>query len=107
MKRLIYSSNDMKTFIYEGPMYRFDRYVGDMSCKRKATSIGKAKVAFLNEVRRQLGLGYRSNVSIDDWRIDELVDKPITEDVKRKEYKELELKEQEPIQRQLPGFEDV
>lgn len=107
MKRLIISSKDTKTYFYEGPAYRFGKYVGDISCIRKATSKGKAKVAFLNYIRRELGLDYRSSVLIDDELIDELIDEPVKELDSNPTNTEQNKIVPNEIQEQLPGFEDI
>lgn len=66
MKRRIISSKMLFEFVYEGPAFRFDRYVGDFYIETTAVSFGKAKSNVLGRIKKELNLDYTAKLSIDE-----------------------------------------
>lgn len=62
-----------KIYQYKGPVYRFDKYIGDSKLiETNAVSLKKAKSNIIYKIKMSLNLPANSNLSIDEKKIKEV-----------------------------------
>ena len=72
MKRYIKSEIQGHYYIYDGPVYEFDRYIGDYKGWTKAPSLDKAKNILKYKAKTELGRNSDDLVELEDRYFDEV-----------------------------------
>lgn len=71
MKIRVLSSENLKKYIYNGPVRKFNTYVGDMKLETMAESRRKAVSNMKYQIRKRLGLLNSVPIKIDETRVHE------------------------------------
>ena len=64
MKRII-SSKIYQTYIYDGPVYRFEEYIGNCKFETTAQTVGEAKRNIQYKIKQSLNLVKNAKIDID------------------------------------------